>query len=139
MPEIQCALIGGIIYCQCGKPSAHYSTMGMLGAREVKQGPPPGGAEMQFTVDPQKLQAFTSDTADKLKTLNPMERLEFIAGVFIVTCRLAGLHGTSIAKQWFYLGPRVIDMDVAIAKEQIEASFAWLETMLGEAANEKPI
>lgn len=40
----QCPQIGDVIYCQCGKPSRHYGTMGVRGAREVKEEAPPAGA-----------------------------------------------------------------------------------------------
>lgn len=36
-----CVLRGGVIYCQCGNPSAHYGTMGERGAREVRCEPQP--------------------------------------------------------------------------------------------------
>jgi hypothetical protein len=37
----ECALIDGVIYCQCGQPYVHYSTMGERGAREVRCEAPP--------------------------------------------------------------------------------------------------
>lgn len=37
----ECALIDGIIYCQCGDQSSHYGTMGKRGAREVRCEAPP--------------------------------------------------------------------------------------------------
>jgi hypothetical protein len=33
----QCALIGDVIHCRCGKPSSHYGTMGERGARVVRE------------------------------------------------------------------------------------------------------
>jgi hypothetical protein len=37
----ECALIDGVIYCQCGDQSSHYGTMGKRGAREVRCEAPP--------------------------------------------------------------------------------------------------
>lgn len=37
MTADQCALIGDVIHCRCGKPSSHYGTMGERGARVVRE------------------------------------------------------------------------------------------------------
>lgn len=37
--ESKCPLIGDVIHCRCGNPSSHYGTMGVRGAREVRDEP----------------------------------------------------------------------------------------------------
>lgn len=32
-----CQQVGDVINCRCGKPSSHYGTMGIQGAREVRE------------------------------------------------------------------------------------------------------
>lgn len=46
----ECALIDGIIYCQCGDQSSHYGTMGKRGAREVRCEAPPQRSSNQCDV-----------------------------------------------------------------------------------------
>jgi carbon storage regulator len=35
--EVECKQVGDVINCRCGKPSSHYGTMGVRGARVVRE------------------------------------------------------------------------------------------------------
>lgn len=72
----QCAQIGDVIYCQCGKPSSHYATMGERGAREVKNEPAPALRTSNPRALIEELVGYVTMTSDRIGFSRVLQKIE---------------------------------------------------------------